>query len=1071
MSTATIQAAIGGSPAEIVYDGQFHRFQVEGSKRNAGWYVAKLRNGLPIISFGNWQDGSKYSIFGGELVDGDQPTSTYHRPDRQDLEDWKAAQAREQANSIWKNSTRPCDQHAYLNKKQVQPHGARILVESQVSNSFLRSWIDKHSLHGALIIPMMIGDRIVDLQFITQDEKFFLPGGDHKGARYTLGNPAESSKLIVATGFATSATLYECTGYPVIFAFNDGNLDKAVNAIRNLYPKHEIIIAADNDIHTDKRKVNSGVVYSTAVAKKHNLALAIPELHGKKVDYNDLFLAEGKQSVIDSVNSAIQINPAIEISASKASELLSLAIDDWLDSKDHCAIKAPAGLGKSTLLIQAIRNRNLSCDYFVPSYKLAQEQVVRLPAGAAIAIRGRTHATENDAPLCVKHEAAQGLIDAGLANKTMPLLCGKIDPTTGKRPCPYSENCGYLKQFNSSAPIRFYAHEYLPLENSRLTKRDIDVAVIDESFYDSLEKLPRWSIGYLMTQPESVYRELVMAIIENRLLSMNHLLDSIDAIIATEAEIESHIHPEMDHRTAANKTKPLAELRKKPIAFLWNCKQAIESNSENRLFVGKHDHSMIFASYVKPIQFINKDTPTAYLDASLMKGIIKTINPDCRIVEIEATRKAHITQITDSTISTTRLMSDNDYLSSRLIHFIQVQAKANPNGAVIAPMKWIEAHKDRFPASVKLAHFGALRGLNTLEGCDWLVQIGRNQPPPYAVEAIARAWYPKAKLNFTGAFLKQERSLAAKTGDGALVWTDTHVDGRVREILEAIREQESLQALDRLRLIHGSVKRIWLFSNLPLPGIEADELATLDSLTLPGRLAEVALRDSVVMTGRSELNQRYPDVFPTKKAAERYINEFNLNAPFSKYIYLLKKRGIYELKPHESMGQTLEIDLLGNRPIYRTINYRIEGQPGKPRTVIVPYGFDTDLLDRLTALHGGKVIKLVEPEPSDSPAPAPAPSATAQPEPEPTVEPSATVEPAPAPSPAPSLESVLEPEPEPAPAPIVDWTKIKLACVWKWDGRMITKCNKPDIYDHPNGKVAGCRNCGAIHQEHAAMTL
>ena len=146
-------------------------------------------------------------------------------------------------------------------------------------------------------------------------------------------------------------------------------------------------------------------------------------------------------------------------------------------------------------------------------------------------------------------------------------------------------------------------------------------------------------------------------------------------------------------------------------------------------------------------------------------------------------------------------------------------------------------------------------------------------------------------------------------------------------------------------------------------------------------------------------------------------------------------------------------------PVYQTVQYRIEGQPGKPRTVIVPYGFDTDLLDRLSTLHGGKVIKLEEPEPSAEP------SATAQPEPEPTVEPSATVEPEPSPEPE------LEPSPAPAPAPTVDWTKIKLTCVWKWDGRMVTKCSKPDIYDHPNRKVAGCRNCGAIHQGHAAMAL
>lgn len=165
----------------------------------------------------------------------------------------------------------------------------------------------------------------------------------------------------------------------------------------------------------------------------------------------------------------------------------------------------------------------------------------------------------------------------------------------------------------------------------------------------------------------------------------------------------------------------------------------------------------------------------------------------------------------------------------------------------------------------------------------------------------------------------------------------------------------------------------------------------------------------------TELNKRYPDVFPTKKAAERYIGGLNLNPPFSNSALFRKQW------------------------IYRIGRYRLEGQPGKPRTVIIPTGFGSDLLERLAALHGGKVVKLV------TPAPAP----------EPSVEPLSVVpEPAPdAPAPASSAA--------PAPAP-ADWTKIKLTCVWK-NSRMLTKCNRPDIWDYPDGHVAGCRNCGGIY--------
>ncbi|MBK8755555.1 MAG: hypothetical protein IPL99_29775 [Candidatus Competibacteraceae bacterium] len=160
------------------------------------------------------------------------------------------------------------------------------------------------------------------------------------------------------------------------------------------------------------------------------------------------------------------------ISAATASKQLQAELTDWLNLGGDLAIKGAAGLGKSTMVLPMIVARHLRCDYFVPSHALAQEQADRLPPGVAIAIRGRTHQTPTQPPLCQKQEAATALEKAGLGHQTMPLLCGKIDPKTGKRPCPYAAQCGYLQQFQSPAPIRFYAHgiSTAPAEN-RLTKR------------------------------------------------------------------------------------------------------------------------------------------------------------------------------------------------------------------------------------------------------------------------------------------------------------------------------------------------------------------------------------------------------------------------------------------------------------------------------------------------------------------------------------------------------------------------------------------------------------------------
>ena len=256
---AVIQATIGGAPAEIVYDGLPHRFNVGESRSRAGWYIAHLHGGLPIITFGSWIDQSKYTIRDDRIVDPDAPKRKKSEWDRRKKA--KSKRTAELANRLWKIA-KPCTQHSYLDKKQIGSNGAKILVLNKDIDRWFHEWIAKHSLQSALLIPMMIDGRIVDLQLITATDKFFLPNGNHKSATFTLGKPAESDNLIIATGFATGATIYECAEISVIIVFTDGNIDHAVNSIKRTYPKHSLTIAADNDIHSDERKINSGLVYS-----------------------------------------------------------------------------------------------------------------------------------------------------------------------------------------------------------------------------------------------------------------------------------------------------------------------------------------------------------------------------------------------------------------------------------------------------------------------------------------------------------------------------------------------------------------------------------------------------------------------------------------------------------------------------------------------------------------------------------------------------------------------------------------------------------------------------------------
>jgi hypothetical protein len=221
--------------------------------------------------------------------------------------------------------------------------------------------------------------------------------------------------------------------------------------------------------------------------------------------------------------------------------------------------------------------------------------------------------------------------------------------------------------------------------------------------------------------------------------------------------------------------------------------------------------------------------------------------------------------------------------------------------------------------------------LNELEAADWVVVVGRNEPPPWGVESIARAWFAGDAGFEVGTVTREQSALVARNGDTATITRTAFCDRRCQEILESIREQESLQAVDRLRLIHAArTKTIYLLCNLPLPGLPPDELVSLDDLLLPGRIAEVMLRDFAV-AGPKALAARHPDLFPTVGAAKRELRTFsdrvNVSIP-----YIGSIRGSAHLN---------------------IATYRINGTAGKSRRALLSVGLPPAMVaGLLEEIHG-----------------------------------------------------------------------------------------------------------------------
>ena len=162
------------------------------------------------------------------------------------------------------------------------------------------------------------------LQTITPDgDKRFMTGGRVKGCYYSIGKPV--GVLIVCEGYATGASINECTGDAVAVAFNAGNLEPVAAALRAKYPSLKIIIAADDDHLTDG---NPGTNKATAAAQAVGGLLAVPLFPvarpDKATDFNDLHLLAGADAVKTCIDNAIKT-----IAARADNEGATGHIDTW----------------------------------------------------------------------------------------------------------------------------------------------------------------------------------------------------------------------------------------------------------------------------------------------------------------------------------------------------------------------------------------------------------------------------------------------------------------------------------------------------------------------------------------------------------------------------------------------------------------------------------------------------------------------------------------------------------------------------------------------------------------------
>jgi len=580
-------------------------------------------------------------------------------------------------------------------------------------------------------------------------------------------------------------------------------------------------------------------------------------------------------------------------------------------------IEAPAGIGKTSQIIDKLDGTlHQRVEFYVPTLALAQEIHNKLTTAKVKSrvVFGRGQPGNAKTTMCQKPALAHEISKLGYP--VFPVICMGFsvagDPHS-RSACEHFNECSYLKQFEADERVLIFTHAYLPLPRNNKETIKPSLVVIDESFLSvCLEtyELPRGELieaisGNATTNAKSVVSLALKAFDDNK-----PLLDAFRSRGITEQDLKLALNEMSSTGATYNPCSTDGEFLQKlkkdgrarvrvDILVEVLIAELKSSRSASHGITFDAAKQILRVHYRKPItRFVTgKDEPTiVIIDANADIELIRPWFPDARSEKIVATRNAHVTQCLSTRGSSSSFLPDkHTHAGSRR------WAESNLDGlqalidreCLSDAMKWLIVGPQAVtgnpskgvkplitcPVHCALAHFNGLRGVDAYKDFDGVIIIGRNQPSINALEDLARSlWYDSPEpLAFASDWVFEERPYRMRDPSNAIsVEVQVHPDQRIQRLHEQVREGESTQAIDRLRLIHATkAKRVIIISNIPLE-IEVDELIPFSELAWQTRLDQAmdALK-GVLPLNPEFLATRFPHLWPTPAAAKSDIAREN----------------------------------------------------------------------------------------------------------------------------------------------------------------------------------------------------
>lgn len=234
----------GGHPH---MDSQKHRISVDGDGRGqtSGYYIAH-DDGRPAGYVMNYRtsQGTKWVSKGYEL---DSQQKAAYRAQAATSERERTQYQAEAREKVAQNISRILDTFSaideptpYLLKKGISPQSG-VFTDQQHKNTY----IPATDVEGKVWTMQTIND---------QGDKRFALGSRKAGCFHVVGGfetLATVPTIVISEGYATAASVSQALGFSTVAAFDAGNLKPVAEALHRKYPYKPIIIAGDDDRHTE----------------------------------------------------------------------------------------------------------------------------------------------------------------------------------------------------------------------------------------------------------------------------------------------------------------------------------------------------------------------------------------------------------------------------------------------------------------------------------------------------------------------------------------------------------------------------------------------------------------------------------------------------------------------------------------------------------------------------------------------------------------------------------------------------------------------------------------------------